>query len=164
MPTSGDIKMATTQNPAPAPVNAEGAGTKIATPAKKAANPKNGDRKQYDDDELIKGADASQTMPPENVVEVTGSADSGNAGALGAAAAAAAALAAGGGGAAAGQAGTGGADLGTPQSDNNGGAAGAAGTGAGAAGIPSGSVVDVAGASAGAGGGAGAGAAGGLGG
>src|SRR5450830_904057 len=124
MPTSGDIKMATTQNPAPAPVNAEGAGTKIATPAKKAANPKNGDRKQYDDDELIQGADASQTMPPENVVEVTGSADSGNAGALGAAAAvAAAALAAGSGGAAAGQAGNASADPGTQQSDNNGGAA-----------------------------------------
>ncbi|STQ92817.1 Uncharacterised protein [Janthinobacterium lividum] len=101
---------------------------------KKAVDPKNGDRKQYDEDELIKGDDASATMPPENVVEVTGSAANGNAGAVGAAAAvAAAALAAGGSGAAAGQAGNGSADLGTPQSDNNGGAAGATGTGAGRA-------------------------------
>lgn len=130
--------MATTPNPAQVPVNAEGAGAKTATPAKKAVDPKTGDRKQYDEDELIKGADASATMPPENVVEVTGSAGNGNAAALGTAAAVAAALAAGGGGAGAGQAGQAGADLGTPQSDNNGGAAGAAGTGAGAAGIPSG--------------------------
>ena len=69
--------MATTANPAQVPVNAEGAAAKITTPAKKAVDPKNGDRKQYDEDELIKGADASATMPPENVVEVTGSADSG---------------------------------------------------------------------------------------
>ncbi|KAB8052927.1 hypothetical protein GCN74_25540, partial [Janthinobacterium sp. FT14W] len=90
--------MATTQNPAQVPVNAEGVGARTATPAKKAANPKNGDRKQYDEDELVQGADTSQSMPPENVVEVTGSADTGNAGALGAAAAVAAAAAAAGGG------------------------------------------------------------------
>ncbi|WP_193317650.1 hypothetical protein, partial [Janthinobacterium violaceinigrum] len=90
--------MATTPNPAQVPVNAEGVGAQIATPAKKAAKPKNGDRKQYDEDELVQGTDASQSMPPENVVDVTGSADTGNAGALGAAAAVAAAAAAAGGG------------------------------------------------------------------
>jgi len=77
--------MATTPTAAPVSPKAEGAAARLATPAKKPANANNGERKQYDEDELARGADASQSMPPENVVEVTGSADSGNAGALGAA-------------------------------------------------------------------------------